>query len=71
MASISFEQSLADLESIVLQLEKGELTLDQSLSQFETGIQLAKTCQNLLTQAEKKIAELNLDTPSEGNFNNE
>ena len=40
------------------QLEKGELTLDDSLKQFEKGIGLARRCQNVLSQAEQKIVEL-------------
>lgn len=68
MTSVSFEQSMSDLESIVLQLEKGELSLEQALSQFEKGIQLARTCQELLVQAEQKIAQLNVTTFTKGNL---
>lgn len=53
--AIQFEQSINDLEQIVKQLEKGELTLEESLKQFEKGIKLARTCQTVLTQAEQKI----------------
>ena len=55
---IHFEQSIIELEEIVRQLEKGELTLDDSLKQFEKGIGLARRCQNVLSQAEQKIVEL-------------
>ena len=54
----SFEKSLTDLEHIVTQLEKGELSLDDSLKQFEKGIQLARKCQETLRQAEQKIEGL-------------
>jgi exodeoxyribonuclease VII small subunit len=53
--AIQFEQSISELEHIVKQLEKGELTLDDSLQQFEKGINLARTCQKVLHQAEQKI----------------
>ena len=53
--TIQFEQSINELEHIVKQLEKGELTLDDSLQQFEKGINLARTCQKVLNQAEQKI----------------
>ena len=52
---IPFEQSITELEEIVRQLEKGELTLDESLKQFEKGIGLARSCQDVLNQAEQKI----------------
>ncbi len=52
---IHFEQSITELEEIVRQLEKGELTLEDSLKQFEKGIGLARKCQEVLNQAEQKI----------------
>lgn len=56
--TIHFEQSITELETIVGQLEKGELPLEDSLKQFEKGIQLAQRCQTILTQAEQKIEML-------------
>ena len=55
---IHFEQSVTELDSIVKQLEKGELTLEDSLKQFEKGIGLARHCQEILNQAEQKIEGL-------------
>lgn len=55
---IHFESSIAELEAIVNQLEKGELPLENALKQFEKGIQLAQNCQKILTQAEQKILML-------------
>lgn len=55
---IQFEQSITDLQAIVNQLEKGELTLDDSLKQFEKGIAIARHCQAVLNQAEQKIEHL-------------
>ena len=52
---IPFEKSIAELELIVTQLEKGELTLEASLKQFEQGIALARQCQEVLSQAEQTI----------------
>ena len=48
-----FEQTLSELEQIVQQLEQGELSLDQSLQQFERGITLARHSQQLLQSAEQ------------------
>lgn len=53
--AINFEQSITELEQIVKQLEQGELSLEDSLKQFEQGIGLARKCQEVLTQAEQKI----------------
>ena len=52
---IHFEKSMAELQEIVMQLEKGELPLEESLKQFEQGITIARQCQNILNQAEQKI----------------
>ena len=52
---IHFEKSIAELQDIVTQLEKGELSLENSLKQFEKGITLARKCQDILNTAEQKI----------------
>lgn len=64
--TLHFESSIAELETIVGQLEKGELPLEESLKQFEKGINLAQKCQKILTQAEQKIEMLssNKELPS-------
>jgi exodeoxyribonuclease VII small subunit len=53
-----FERSLAELETIVDKLEQGELSLDESLQQFERGVQLTRVCQTALKQAEHKVEVL-------------
>ena len=53
-----FEKSLAELEQIVERLERGDLSLDESLQQFERGVQLTKSCQAALKQAEHKVEVL-------------
>ena len=60
--SIPFEKSIQELEAIVALLEKGDLSLDDSLKQFEKGIGLAKICQEKLTSAEQKIKTLSAST---------
>lgn len=54
-APTDFEGSLSELESIVEQLEQGDLSLDESLKQFERGVQLTRVCQGALKQAEQKV----------------
>lgn len=53
--TVNFEKSLKELETIVKELENGELPLENSLKQFEKGMTLAKKCQDILTDAEQKI----------------
>jgi exodeoxyribonuclease VII small subunit len=51
----SFEQSLAELESIVHQLEDGHLGLAEALARYEQGVKHLKHCYQLLQQAERQI----------------
>jgi exodeoxyribonuclease VII small subunit len=53
-----FEQALSDLESLVEQLESGELSLDQSLKQFKRGVELTRHCQGILEQAQQVVEQL-------------
>ena len=53
--TLDFEKSLTELEQIVERLELGELSLDESLKQFERGIALTRSCQTSLQQAEQKV----------------
>jgi exodeoxyribonuclease VII small subunit len=53
--ALDFERSLAELEEIVDRLEHGELSLDESLKQFERGVQLTRACQSALKEAEQKV----------------
>jgi len=55
MTSLSFEKALADLEGIVQKLEKGGLSLNESLALFEKGVKLAKFLREELGKAEKKV----------------
>ena len=56
--SINFESSLERLEEIVQKLERGNLTLDESMKIFEEGVKLSKVCGDYLNDAEKKIHKL-------------
>ena len=51
----SFEEGLAELETIVEQLENGELPLEKSLELFEKGVKLSDTCRKQLQEAESKV----------------
>jgi exodeoxyribonuclease VII small subunit len=60
--TVNFEHALQSLETIVKQLEQGDLSLDGALKQFEAGIGLTRVCQTLLVSAEQKIAQLTANT---------
>jgi|BarGraNGADG00212_1021973.scaffolds.fasta_scaffold113921_1 exodeoxyribonuclease VII small subunit len=56
--SLSYEQALAEMETIIQQMEGEPLALEQSLALFERGQALAKHCADLLAQAELKVRQL-------------
>jgi exodeoxyribonuclease VII small subunit len=60
---VSFEQSLKDLEQIVRALEDGDISLEESLAQYEKGVGLLKLCYGQLRQAEQRIQALTGETP--------
>ena len=71
--NMTFEATLAELDSIVEQLENGDLPLEDSLKYFERGISLAREGQSKLTQAEQRVSillEKNDDAPL-SDFQNE
>ncbi|AEU37692.1 exodeoxyribonuclease VII small subunit [Granulicella mallensis] len=54
----SFEDQLAELEKVVEQLERGDLSLDESVSLFERGVHLSNACKAQLSSAESRIQVL-------------
>lgn len=56
--NIPFEKSMTELEEIVKLLERGELSLEDSLKHYEKGINIARKCQVSLVEAEQKISLL-------------
>jgi len=61
----SFEAALKQLEEIVQRLEKGELSLEESLGLYEDGVRLARHCHAKLEEAEGKIELLMKDARGE------
>lgn len=51
----SLEESLAEITQLIDKMEHSELTLEQSLTNFERGITLVKHCQKVLEEAEQKV----------------
>ncbi len=58
VSQFSYEEAFQELESIVTQLEGGELPLEESLKLFERGQKLASRCNELLEKAELKLRKL-------------
>jgi exodeoxyribonuclease VII small subunit len=54
-----FESAIAELETIVKQLEEGDLALEKSLALFERGVQLSRFCHSKLEEAERRVDILN------------
>jgi len=59
--AIDFETSLSELEDIIERMEKGELSLEQSLKDFERGVYLTRSCQKALKDAEQRVSILMQD----------
>jgi len=56
-----FEQAIGKLESIIDEIESGDIGLEQSLAQYERGMKLIGSCRSLLAKAEHRIAQLTTD----------
>ncbi|WP_072533415.1 exodeoxyribonuclease VII small subunit [Lactiplantibacillus plantarum] len=54
----TFEQNLSQLETIVNQLEQGDVPLEQALDQFQKGVALSKQLQATLEGAEKTLTKM-------------
>jgi exodeoxyribonuclease VII small subunit len=55
MTNLTFEKALADLEQIVAKLEKGGISLNESLAVFEKGVKMARFLRGELDKAERKV----------------
>ena len=58
MKELNFEEAMQELEIIANDLEKGDLSLEESVTKFEEGMKLSKQCNDMIAKAEKKITIL-------------
>ncbi len=65
VTDMSFEEAMAALESVVSQLEQGEVGLEDSIKLYERGAELKAHCETKLKQAEEKVAAITLDKNGE------
>ncbi len=62
IAALPFERAMAELETIVSQLERGSVPLEESIAIYERGEALKKRCEALLRDAEMRIEKITLAT---------
>jgi exodeoxyribonuclease VII small subunit len=62
LPQLSFEKALAELESIVQKLERGDVALEESVAIYERGEGLKRRCEELLRQAEARVEKITLDS---------
>jgi exodeoxyribonuclease VII small subunit len=55
---LDYEAAVAELESLVEQLERGDITLEESLKLYERGVLLTRDCQEALQAADQKVQML-------------
>jgi exodeoxyribonuclease VII small subunit len=65
IAALPFEKAMSELEAIVSDLERGEISLDQSIEKYERGEHLKKRCEALLKEAEMRISKISLSANGE------
>ena len=54
----TFEENLAELEAVVTKLEQGDVALEEALSEFQKGMQLSKSLQKTLKEAEETLVKV-------------
>lgn len=61
VTEMSFEQAMAELETVLTRLEKGDVALDESIKLYQRGADLKKRCETKLREAEEKVAAIQAD----------
>ncbi|WP_071674202.1 exodeoxyribonuclease VII small subunit [Nioella nitratireducens] len=59
---MSFEEAIRELESVVGQLDRGDVALEDSIKLYERGAKLKARCEAKLKEAEEKVAQITLDS---------
>lgn len=61
MESLTYEQAMAEVETIADRIESGQAGLQESVASYERGMALIRHCRSLLEQAEQRVIELSTD----------
>ena len=67
VSEMSFEDAMRELETVVGQLERGDVALEDSIKLYERGAKLKKRCEDKLKEAEEKVAAITLDGEGQPN----
>ncbi|CUH69955.1 Exodeoxyribonuclease 7 small subunit [Thalassovita autumnalis] len=67
VSEMSFEDAMRELETVVGQLERGDVALEDSIKLYERGAKLKKRCEAKLKEAEEKVAAITLDGEGQPN----
>ena len=62
----TFEQAMAELEKIVIDVEQGKISLEDSIDKYENGMKIIQHCRAILEQAEKRIETISNQNHSAG-----
>lgn len=65
-SKLSFEDAIGELESIIGRVEKGEIGIEQALTQYERGVKLVARCRDILNTVEQRIEELESTATPDG-----
>ena len=57
----NFEEQLIELETIIKNLEGGQLSLDKSLEEYKNGITIIKNCSDIIKKVEEEVEKLTED----------
>jgi len=59
-SELRFEEAVERLEAIIDRIEKGEVGLEESLTEYEKGVALVNRCRDILSRVEQRITELSI-----------
>jgi len=65
VSKLSFEDTIKELTGIVSKIEQGQISLENSIQQYERGMTLIKHCRQILSKAEKRIVKISEENQTE------
>ncbi len=66
---VKFEDKLNELEKMVSELERGDVSLDDAIEKYTTAMKLAKECSDKLKNAEENVNKILMENNKEEDFN--
>jgi exodeoxyribonuclease VII small subunit len=65
VSKLSFEDTIKELTGIVSKIEQGQISLENSIQQYERGMTLIKHCRQILSKAEQRIVKISEENQAE------